>query len=794
MAGWPPEKNAAFIWSFVLRDADGDLVAGATALDVEFSIDGGVFVNVAGTEVDEEEGFYSCPITAAEMNGDVIGLICKTSTIGVKSAAVLIYTSTRQIDDLAFPVVSGRSIEVESDGMIHADIKEWLAAAPSILSSGNVRGDLRQVNGGSTPASNLGKMFNGDGYGQILVQTTIATLVAQDDFTLTAGSTDDTAYFRCPIIIEDSVSSAQKAVAFISIYTGGTRRVQLENDPGTFVMAVGDIVTILYPSSLFNNAILGPTIDNGAISANKFAAGAIDAAALATDAAEKIADVVQDEPLEDHITEGTTGFSALLSVYAGSHGPGIYVQSNAANVNTVLGTDGTETNPVSTFVASRTLADALGVNLYYLEGNSDITITATHEDWEFIGKGSVADNVFNMGSQNLDRSLFRNLTLEGTQGGTDRIGTIECALQDPGAGTSTFHIFAERCGINDDILVDTSNDNAFISCFSLAVSGVPPIITATGAAGSIIISDWRGRLELKSLSASHIIELDGHGHITFNADCNVNANLDIHGIWDISDLTSGMADLIGMAGLVNMIKINDEADIALVDYDVKALLPAALVNARMDSEVSAAGFTQAAADKVWLSASRTLTAISTAVALPIWQVLETAILTAGSIGLKIKTNLDALISSRSSHTAVNVRTEMDTNSVDLNSLLTLITSARMGALDDWIDAGRLDVLLDLIKVKTDALPSGPAKNVALANFEFLMILSSDDVTPGLGLTVTGEVSIDGAAFTVLTNAITEISEGFYKVDLAAADLNGDVIGLKFNAATANQTSMVFLTT
>ena len=138
MAGWPPKKNATFTWFFFIRDADGDPVPSAAALDVEFSIDGGVFADVAGTEVDEGEGLYSCPITAAEMNGDVIALICKTSTGGAKTAAQVIYTSARQIDDLAFPSVSGRNFVVETDGMIHGDVKEWLGVAPNALVSGRV--------------------------------------------------------------------------------------------------------------------------------------------------------------------------------------------------------------------------------------------------------------------------------------------------------------------------------------------------------------------------------------------------------------------------------------------------------------------------------------------------------------------------------------------------------------------------------------------------------------------------------------------------------------------------------
>lgn len=84
------------------------------------------------------------------------------------------------------------------------------------------------------------------------------------------------------------------------------------------------------------------------------------------------------------------------------------------------------------------------------------------------------------------------------------------------------------------------------------------------------------------------------------------------------------------------------------------------------------GITQAGADKVWTSttrtltsfgtlvadiwaySSRTLTAFSTALALSVWDVLEAAIATASSIGSKVKTNLDATISSRSSHSAADV--------------------------------------------------------------------------------------------------------------------------------------------
>jgi hypothetical protein len=54
--------------------------------------------------------------------------------------------------------------------------------------------------------------------------------------------------------------------------------------------------------------------------------------------------------------------------------------------------------------------------------------------------------------------------------------------------------------------------------------------------------------------------------------------------------------------------------------------------------------TQAAADKVWATASRTLTALGSSLALEVWHVLESAVVTASTMGLKVKTNLDAVLS------------------------------------------------------------------------------------------------------------------------------------------------------
>lgn len=81
------------------------------------------------------------------------------------------------------------------------------------------------------------------------------------------------------------------------------------------------------------------------------------------------------------------------------------------------------------------------------------------------------------------------------------------------------------------------------------------------------------------------------------------------------------------------------------------------------------------------------------------------------------------------------------------------------------------------------IQTGLKKNQAWNNFTFLMVDASNN--PATGLTVTATRSIDGSAFGAGTlGAVTEISDGYYKLNIPAADLNGDTVTLKFAASGA----------
>jgi len=75
------------------------------------------------------------------------------------------------------------------------------------------------------------------------------------------------------------------------------------------------------------------------------------------------------------------------------------------------------------------------------------------------------------------------------------------------------------------------------------------------------------------------------------------------------------------------------------------------------------------------------------------------------------------------------------------------------------------------------------RNTAVSNFPFTMIDSTG--TPKTGLTVTSQRSIDGGAFASTTNSATEVGNGDYVINLAAADTNGtNSIVLRFSASGA----------
>lgn len=84
------------------------------------------------------------------------------------------------------------------------------------------------------------------------------------------------------------------------------------------------------------------------------------------------------------------------------------------------------------------------------------------------------------------------------------------------------------------------------------------------------------------------------------------------------------------------------------------------------------------------------------------------------------------------------------------------------------------------------------KNQPLAAFQFLMTDSTLHA-PKTGLTVTAQRSLDGGGFAACANSVVEVGNGWYKIDLAAADLNGNSVALRFSATSADDQDITLIT-
>jgi hypothetical protein len=197
--------------------------------------------------------------------------------------------------------------------------------------------------------------------------------------------------------------------------------------------------------------------------------------------------------------------------------------------------------------------------------------------------------------------------------------------------------------------------------------------------------------------------------------------------------------------------------------------------------ITATGFSTHSAADVWAAGTRTLTALGfTLAASDLAADTLTAAKVAADVGTEIGTAVWAT-AARTLTAATNITSTGGTTVPQTGD-----SYARLGA-----PAGA-SVSADIAAVQAD-LPQRVTKNAALSGFTFPLFSSSDHHTPTTGLTVTATRSLDGAAFAACANSVSELSNGLYKIDLAAADLNGNVVCLKFTATGADAQLITLVT-
>lgn len=172
--------------------------------DFKVSIDGGALANLNTLPVVTPAGSVMVKITLsiAEMTGDNITVICSDAA-GAEwcDESFNIQTTARQIDDLAYPTVSGRSIDVATTGEVGLDFANINAAsAPTTLTNITVPTVTTTVTVSGNVAGNVTGNITGNLLGTLTTteRDAIADALLNRNMAVGLDSGTNTTAFRTP--------------------------------------------------------------------------------------------------------------------------------------------------------------------------------------------------------------------------------------------------------------------------------------------------------------------------------------------------------------------------------------------------------------------------------------------------------------------------------------------------------------------------------------------------------------------------------------------------------------------
>lgn len=119
---YPIKQSTALTIPFFVHDVSGDAVTGLTdgSFTKRISKNGTAFGAMTVTITEMENGWYSIPLSAS--HSDTLGLLSITFTnAGAKQVNLQYRVHARILDDLAYPNVSGRGLDVDASGDVTAE-------------------------------------------------------------------------------------------------------------------------------------------------------------------------------------------------------------------------------------------------------------------------------------------------------------------------------------------------------------------------------------------------------------------------------------------------------------------------------------------------------------------------------------------------------------------------------------------------------------------------------------------------------------------------------------------------
>ena len=700
-----PLKNVAYRVTFPILDADGDLVAGAAGLDSEVSKDGGTFADCTNeaTQIATSSGIYYLDLTATEMNADTVAIIIKTSTSGAKTTPIVMYPVENtdipvNVKAISDDTTAPDNLELMYDGTGYAggttklevNIVKLLGTAwltPGVAGTPDVNTKL--LGGTAQTGNDVGADVN-----DILTDTgtTLDTLIK--DIPTVSEFEARSILAANYVVVGDTIAGVTAVTNDVGITQAGADKVwgtaaRALTDKAGFALSAAGITSIweknisafagagyagtylkvLYDDwlnggrlDLLIDAILADTAEIGVAGA-----GLTDLGGMATGMKAEIESECNDALVAlklDHLIAFADGDDPV----------------NDSIIAKMAASDGD-------WSGFDKAADALEA----IRDRGDI-------GWITGGGGGITDIL------NVQSLIPLSIDLANTVSARIGLGLTNMLDDLP----STAEITPGTITIDRKAYGGTSWTNIVNAAACSEVAGLiyydEVFDSGTGyAAGDTIRVTFKSQKITVSANDYEITGTDGWIFYTYIRE-------EMRGTDSAALAANYSATRAGYLDNINNANLATIADISTLTATEIAYL-----NASISSRSSHA------ASAIWSVGTRALTdkagfALSTAGILAIWHQLTANIVTANTIGKLLKDDINATISSRSSHAAADiwsVGTRALTDKAGFSLAAASITaiwekniSTFSGAgyagtyvktlYDDWINAGRLDAMLDII--------------------------------------------------------------------------------------------------
>lgn len=494
----------------------------------------------------------------------------------------------------------------------------------------------------------------------------------------------------------------------------------------------------------------------------------------------------------------------------------LWLNTALSNTNTTPGIDGRANNPVSTIAAIDTLIASTLIQDVHIINGSTVTLESNSDNQSFFG-----DNwILALAGESVAGAYFQGPHVSGVGLSTSEVHFEGCEVHTMSVQIGHF----DFCSFSETVTHTLAGDYNYHNCYSKVAGVGAPTFTKT--AGQAITSQWRnwaGSITVGGIEAGDVMTISGTelGAIVLNGaegtvkilgeyesltDNRTGTPTLVLGAFKGSDIASVLDDT-GTSGVI-VATNNDKTGYSLSATGLDLILSTAtsfvaIAKAVWDRIISKANhnvgqsagkITRQSGDLIQIDGAvsdasptttdfdTTLTQMDTYFADAI-MVFVNGAANAG-IGKAVSTYVNA-----SGH--VTFVADMAWPETPVNGDDFVIVALHEHPISELQNGLATEAKQDLILADTGS--GGIPKNAAFSDFQFPMVLTSDHYTAAIGLTVTGEMRIDNAAFVAVNGTITEVSDGLYEIDLTADDTNGDIITYKFSSATADDTMVTIIT-